>query len=202
MTRLPLHSRGPGLACLVLCLLARSLPGGIEDPKPAAPPAVPVDFVRDVRPILARNCYECHGEQKKEARLRLDRKARALAGGDSGPILEPGKADESLLIERVTSDDPMMVMPPKGERLTPNEVATLRAWIDQGASWPDGVDLSAAEIARAQHWAFRAPRRPDVPAVKDRAWVRNPIDTFVLAKLEAMGIAPSPEARRRESRRL
>src|SRR5690242_12754377 len=93
------------------------------------------DFARDIRPILARNCYECHGPEKRKGGLRLDRKAEAFAGGDSGAAIEPGKADDSELIARVTSDDPDEAMPPKGRRLSPRQVGLLRTWIDRGAPW-------------------------------------------------------------------
>jgi mono/diheme cytochrome c family protein len=154
-----------------------------------------VDFARDVRPILASSCYACHGPEKQKAGLRLDRKREALAGGDSGKVVVPGKPDESPLIERVTSDDPTTAMPPKGERLSPGQVNILRAWVDQGASWPDGLDGASGSAAKT-HWAFQPPTRPTPPAVKARAWVRNPIDAFVLARLESLGVAPSPEADR------
>jgi hypothetical protein len=152
-----------------------------------------VDFARDIRPILARNCCECHGPEKRKSGLRLDRKADALAGGDSGPVIAPGRSDESELISRVTDDDPTTAMPPKGRRLSRRQVELLRAWIDQGAPWPDGVDATPVAI---DHWAFRPPSRPTPPAVRRGDWVRTPIDTFVLAKLERLGVSPSPEADR------
>ena len=152
-----------------------------------------VDFARDIRPILARNCYECHGPQKQQSGLRLDRKADALAGGDSGPVIAPGQAGESELIARVTDDDPATAMPPKGRRLSPRQVERLRAWVDQGAPWPDGVDATPAV---GDHWAFRPPIRPTPPAVRRGDRVRNPIDHFVLARLDGLGVAPSPEVDR------
>ena len=152
-----------------------------------------VDFARDIRPILARNCYECHGPRKQQSGLRLDRKADALAGGDSGPAIARGKAGESELIARVTDDDPATAMPPKGRRLSPRQVERLRAWVDQGAPWPDGVD---AQPVAGDHWAFRPPVRPTPPAIRRGDWVRNPIDHFVLARLEGLGVSPSSEADR------
>lgn len=174
-----------GLASLVLGPPAFA---GSDDPKPV------VDFARDVRPILVKNCYSCHGPQKHKAGLRLDRKAEALAGGDSGAVIEPGNAVESPLIDRITSDDPTTAMPPKGDRLTPDQVALVRSWIEQGANWPDGIDSSTD--AAPTHWAFQPIKRVSSPQVKNSAWVRNPIDAFVLRKLESEGIAPSPEADR------
>jgi mono/diheme cytochrome c family protein len=172
---------------------------------PASSPKLPaaatkkIDFVRDIQPIFARSCYTCHGPEKQKSGLRLDRRQNALAGGDSGPAFEAGKSEESLLIEYVAGVDPDTVMPPKGqgERLTTDEVALLRAWIDQGAAWPGDADRSIASGAQAtKHWSFQPIRRPNPPAVHDRAWLRRPIDAFVLAKLEELGIAPSPEADR------
>jgi mono/diheme cytochrome c family protein len=164
-----------------------------DDPaqQPAKLPAAAdrkIDFARDIRPIFAHSCFACHGPEIHKNGLRLDRKQSALTGGDSGPAFEPGKSAESLLIEYVAGLDPDTVMPPKdkGERLTPEQVGLLRAWIDQGAPWPDA----------SEHWAFQPIKRPDLPPLKNGSWVRNPIDAFVLAKLEAMGLVPSPEADR------
>src|SRR4051794_6489947 len=113
----------------ILALIGLALPAA-DGPR--------VDYSRDVRPILARHCHACHGPEKQKAGLRLDRRDLALAGGDSGPAIEPGKADGSPLLERVRGDDPDTRMPPKGERLSSREIAVLRAWIDQGAPWPSG----------------------------------------------------------------
>lgn len=173
---------------------------GAEEEIGTLPPAssTAVDFDRDVRPILTENCLACHGPTKRQAGLRLDEKARAYAGGDSGPAFEPGKSAESLLIEYVAGLDDATVMPPEGDRLTPGEVGLLRAWIDQGASWPNGVTLAPASPAKpgGDHWAFRAPSRPDLPPVRGQDWVRNPIDAFILARLEANEVEPSPKADR------
>src|SRR5215211_1187850 len=100
-----------------------------------------VDFVKDIRPIFAENCYGCHGPTKQEAAFRLDHKATALRGGELGPAIVPGKSAESLLIQFVAGVKPDSVMPKKGERLTAQEVGLLRAWIDQGASWPDNASV-------------------------------------------------------------
>ena len=154
-----------------------------------------IDFARDIQPIFAERCYSCHGAEKQKSGLRLDRKTNALAGGDSGKILQPHKSAESLLIKYVSGLDPEKIMPPKGERLTTNQVALLRAWIDGGALWPDNLE-SGTRNERIQHWAFKAPQRSTPPKVKAARWVRNPIDAFVLAKLEREKIKPSPEADR------
>jgi hypothetical protein len=159
---------------------------------PAAAPPAQVDFVRDVRPILAARCYRCHGPTKQVAGLALNRKDRALEGGDSGPAVVPGNAAASRLVRYVAGLGPKGRMPPEGQGrpLTPAQVALLRAWVDQGAKWPDGADI----LAPSEHWAYRKPVRPPLPAVKDAAWPRNGLDYFVLARLERAGLRPAPQA--------
>ncbi len=139
------------------------------------------DYTRDVQPLLEKRCYMCHGPQQQMSGLRLDQQASAAR------VIEPGHAAQSRLIQMVSGTE-KKVMPPVGERLTTTQIAMLRAWIDAGAKWP------ASAAAPAVHWSFRKIQRPEVPAVRDRAWPRNAIDNFVLAKLDAEGIAPSPEA--------
>jgi hypothetical protein len=140
-----------------------------------------VDFRRDIRPILATHCYDCHADQKPKGDLRLTSRANALKGGKSEtPVFVPGKSAESDLIQRVTSHDKDEMMPPKGERLSTREIAALKQWIDAGAEWPENV----------KHWAYEAPQRPVVPAGK------NAVDHFVRAKLAEEGLTPSPEADR------
>lgn len=95
-----------------------------------------VDFAKDIQPLFAKYCVDCHGEKKKESGLRLDHRDEALNGGDSGPPWIEGKSAESLLIKYVGGLDPDVVMPPQGDRLTRTQIGLLRAWIDQGADWP------------------------------------------------------------------
>jgi hypothetical protein len=154
------------------------------------------DFEREVRPILARKCFACHGPALQKSHLRLDRRADMLRGGESGiPAIEPGKSAASLLIRYVSGADAKLVMPPAGPRLTVPEIAALRDWIDAGAVWPGSVEPVVAKAdPRLAHWAFHAPKRPAVPAVRDEAWVKNPIDAFVLSKLEAKGWRPAARA--------
>jgi len=154
------------------------------------------DFEREVRPILARKCFACHGPALQKSHLRLDRRADMLRGGESGiPAIEPGKSAASLLIRYVSGADAKLVMPPAGPRLTAPEIAALRDWIDAGAVWPGSVEpLAAKADPRLAHWAFHAPKRPAVPSVRDGAWVKNPIDAFVLSKLEAKGWRPAARA--------
>ncbi len=156
----------------------------------------PVDFVREVRPIFQEHCYECHGEKKQKSGLRLDIKAAALKGGDNhAPAIIAGKAKESPLIRLVTSKAADTRMPPKGEGLSAAEIATLSRWIEEGASWPEGVDLAKVEDPRA-HWSFQPVSRPAPPGTKNRRWPRNDLDRFILARLEQEGLKPAPEADR------
>jgi hypothetical protein len=156
-----------------------------------------VDFVRDVQPILTAHCTSCHGAAKKRSGLRLDNARAVRTGGDSGPAVVPGKSSESRLIQAVTGgNDDVKVMPPKGPRLEAREIARLRAWIDAGAAIPASETIARPDSARSKHWAFQPIRRPAEPAVKNASWCRNPIDRFILARLEKEGVAPAPEADR------
>lgn len=157
-----------------------------------------VDYTRDIRPILETRCYSCHGPKAKTHGLRLDRKTDALQGGDSGaPAIVPGNSAASPLYKYVAGLDKDTVMPKGGPRLDTAQIALLKSWIDEGAQWPeDAVAVEAKPRRGENHWAFRPRQRPAIPAVKNRTWVRNPIDAFVLAKLEAQGWKPSPVASR------
>jgi hypothetical protein len=157
--------------------------------------AAEVTFERDVLPVLKARCYECHDAKKQQSGYRLDVRATALRGGESGePAVVPGESDKSELIRRVTSDDDAARMPPEGDPLSAKEIEVLRAWIEGGAVWPDA--LAGEDPQKSKHWAFMSPQRPPLPRVKDESWPRNEIDRFVLAKLEAEGLSPSAEADR------
>lgn len=154
-----------------------------------------IDYVKDVRPILQASCVSCHGAEMQEGGLRLDVGERALEGGDSGRAITPKKLSASPLLARVLGDvDDYEQMPPDGEGrpLNSKEIGILRAWIEQGAVWPAGVD---ARIA-SEHWSLQPIERPQPPQVKRSEWVRNPIDAFILARLESEGVKPSPAADR------
>jgi hypothetical protein len=154
-----------------------------------------VDFARDVRPILAERCQRCHGPKKTESSLRLDSSAAVLRGGDHGPAVVPGASRKSLLIQVVTGKhDELPRMPPKGEPLSASEIEVLRAWIDQGARWPQ--DPAATGGPARKHWAFAPPEDPEIPQTQDAGWARNAADAFVLARLEKESLSPSPEADR------
>lgn len=157
---------------------------------PLATSAQQVDFARDVEPIFERSCSRCHGAAQQSGQLRLDSKESALKGGASGSVVKPGDPENSVLYQRVAGLGAEARMP-LGSELPDREIALLKRWIEQGAPWPDA--LSAAPAPK-QHWAFVAPVRPELPAVKNKSWVRNPIDRFVLAKLESEGLEPSPAA--------
>ncbi len=151
-----------------------------------------VDYLRDVTPILKKNCYHCHGAQVQTKGLRLDSREHTLRGGDSGrPLIVPGKSGESLLFQVLSASesDSLMRMPPSPSPLADGDIDLIRRWIDEGAHWPD-------EARTSLHWAFVKPVRPRLPQLEDRAWIRNPIDAFVLARLRAETLAPSAEAPR------
>jgi hypothetical protein len=149
--------------------------------------ARPVEFNRDIRPILSDNCFTCHGPDKarRKAGLRLDTEAGALADlGDTHAVV-PGQPERSELLRRITAVSEKERMPPPaaGPRLGAAQVELLRRWIEQGAKWQ-------------KHWALIPPQRPEPPEVARRFWPRNPLDAFVLARLERERLAPSPEADR------
>ena len=141
-------------------------------------------YNRDVRPILAENCFRCHGPDSaaRKADLRLDVREVAIQVG----AFEPGKADSSELVRRIFSSDTDEVMPPPAahKQLTAAQKETLKRWIAAGAEYQP-------------HWSLIPPRRVDPPAVKNEAWVKTPIDRFILAKLESLGLSPAAEADRR-----
>ncbi|MFO0952396.1 MAG: PSD1 and planctomycete cytochrome C domain-containing protein [Isosphaeraceae bacterium] len=147
-----------------------------------------LDFARDVRPILSDKCFTCHGPDptQRKAGLRLDTPEGAFKPAKSGGVaVVPGKPDESELYQRITSAGADEHMPPakSGKSLTPAEVARLKLWIEQGAPFQ-------------RHWAFVPPARPTLPKVSDPAWIKSPVDAFVLARLDREGLKPSPEADR------
>ncbi|MBL8191577.1 MAG: DUF1549 domain-containing protein, partial [Acidobacteria bacterium] len=161
--------------------------GGVSADGSPQSKAGSVDFNREIRPILSDNCFACHGpdDATRKAKLRLDTKDGAFA---KPGVIVAGNAAESRLVKRIITKDPNAVMPPaaSGHKLTDKQIELVKRWIDEGAHWNE-------------HWAFIAPKRPEVPAVTNKAWVKNPpnpIDAFVLARLEKEGLKPSPEADR------
>ena len=175
------------LSAAVAALAARAAVDASKLP-PAA--TQKVDFVRDIQPLFESRCYQCHGPKRTENGLRLDDRDSALKGGERGSILTPGKSAESLIVHAVShARDDMPAMPKKGDPLTAEQIGLLRAWIDQGADWP------VAKKEAKTHWAFVAPVRPALPKIQNSKFkIRNPIDAFILARLEKEGLEQSPEA--------
>lgn len=160
----------------------------------AASNAAEIDYATQVKPLLAKHCGECHGPKKSEAELRLDVRSKAFGKGESGhQVIKPGDGAGSELIARITSADASTRMPPEKDPLSADEIAILKQWIDGGAKWPD--ELAGETLANAkEHWAFKTPVRPEVPAVSDAAWSQTAIDRFILARLDKEGMTPSPLA--------
>jgi len=193
---------------------------------PAAQPAQ-VDYARDIYPILEQTCFECHGPKKGRGQLRLHTRALTMKGGVSGPVIVPGKSADSLLVQRllgpagtVPQEDQM---PLERDPLPPQQLALIRAWIDQGARWSDpsaapapttttaatgapaapaqggatagpSAAPNAADSEPAPHWAYVKPIKPPVPDVSQPQWAKNPIDRFILARLDREQLTPAPPA--------
>jgi Protein of unknown function (DUF1553)/Protein of unknown function (DUF1549)/Concanavalin A-like lectin/glucanases superfamily/Planctomycete cytochrome C len=150
---------------------------------PSSPPEKPVDFNRDIRPILSDACFTCHGpeEDSRRGNLRLDTKDDVFADRGGYRLIVPGDSAASRLYQRLSSKQRPMPPASSGRALTAKQIERFHEWIDQGAKWQS-------------HWAFDPPKRPALPEVKDRSWPANPIDYFILARLEAEGLKPSAEA--------
>jgi hypothetical protein len=150
--------------------------------------AEPVDFNRDIRPILSDNCFECHGPdaEQRQAELRLDTRDGLFRKTDEHSSVVPGDLAKSELFRRITSSEPDERMPPddSGRKLTAEQVSAIKKWIESGAEWQ-------------QHWSFVTPTRPKLPSVSNARWVKNPIDSFVLARLDREGLKPSEAADKR-----
>jgi hypothetical protein len=152
-----------------------------------------VDFVRDVRPIFVKHCYGCHSEETPKSGLRLDIKSEAFRGGDAyGPSIVANQVDASPIVELVSATDDSR-MPPEGDGLLPEEISTLRLWIEQGASWPAGVD-TAKLVDRKDHWSFKPIQQQPAPSPRDEGWARNDIDRFILTRLQQEELEPAHEA--------
>ncbi len=166
----------------ILLAVVLVLVGLLSSAQPIVSAQKPIDFNREIRPILSDNCFSCHGpdDQQRMAKLRFDTKEGAFS--KTGVIIA-GDAANSRLMKRITSTNPSVIMPPpeSGHKLTPQQIDTFKRWIEEGANWNE-------------HWAFTAPRKIALPEVINSAWVRNPIDNFILARLEKENLKPSPEA--------
>jgi hypothetical protein len=181
-----------------ILLLAVAIPLQAEDSdkgkvsvQPKLAESLPkVDYLTDIKPLLASRCFACHGALQKKAGLRLDTVELMRKGGDGGDILD---REAPLLVDRLVSTDPEERMPPEGEAapLSAEQIGKIRAWIEAGAPAPDS---ETPEANPRDHWAFRSVVRPEVPSVRDPAWVKTPIDAFILAKLETKNLKPAPAA--------
>jgi mono/diheme cytochrome c family protein len=168
-------------------------------------------FEAKIRPVLADNCFECHGAEKHKGGLRLDIRAAMLKGGDTGPAIKPGKPGESPLIEAIRYEGEVQ-MPPK-KKLKSEEIAALTDWVKQGAYWPEprpgvggssitnssspvtgGIGVAGAATHGQSFWSFQPVSNPAPPPVKNGAWSHSAIDRFILAKLEDKGLTPAPDA--------
>jgi hypothetical protein len=197
-------------AAVALGVLAHVAAAAEPDrPAPASPEAVQF-FEAKIRPLLADNCYKCHGP-KQRGGLRLDNRADALAGGDNGKDIIPGDTENSLLLQAIAQTNPDLkpMPPPPNAKLSALQIADLTQWVKMGAPWPgqEKTIASSSTIRRGKfeitekdraHWAFQPVKRPAAPAVKDAGWVANPIDAFILSKLEAKGLQPNAPASKRE----
>jgi len=177
--------------CILLAAIFASPPGAfarssIEDGEA---------FEKEIRPLLIENCIKCHGAEKQKAGLRVDSRKALLEGGESGPALVPGHADKSLLISAIRQAGELRMPPDR--KLRNDQIKGLERWIEAGAPWPTDLAAGRNDNARRLHWAFQPVGAPSPPKVRQPDWCRTPIDTFILARLEAAGLEPSPPADRR-----
>jgi len=194
------------LAALPAAAFLFALAGAVAADKPAAPekrfpPEQVAFFEKEVRPILRANCFKCHGEGKVRGGLRLTSREAVLKGGDLGPAASLDNPETSRLLQAINWKDGLE-MPPKG-KLPQKQIDVLTRWVKAGLPWaPGGGSIAqgggseggkVTDAAR-RYWAYQRVKRPPVPAVKNAAWVRNPIDAFLLAKMEARGLSPNPPA--------
>ena len=159
-------------------------------------------FERHIRPLLVESCYSCHSAQAEKGikgGLVLDTRDGLLKGGDTGPAIVVGDPEKSLLIKAVRYHDENLQMPPKGKKLSDPQIDALVAWVKMGAPDPRTGQSAAKDPKReaAKHWAFQPVKEPAVPPVRSKKLVQNPIDSFLLSKLEAKGLSLSPRADRR-----
>src|SRR5687768_15310742 len=154
----------------------------------------PVDYLRDIKPLLRDRCYACHGALKQKAALRLDTGAAIRRGSEDGPVVRPETAAESPLLLRLASADPDERMPPDGDALKPEEISQFRRWIEAGATSP--LD-EKPEPDPADHWAFKVPVRPTLPTPRGNGpSAPNPIDAFIIGEQGKHGLKPAPPARK------
>src|SRR5688500_10286239 len=190
-----------GFVLFGIGLHAAEMPVGHPTPAKPISAADLKFFETKVRPVLVDNCYKCHSKEadKVKGGFMIDTREAILHGGNSGPAIVPGKPDESMLIQAIRYKDEDLQMPPKGEKLSDQQIADLTEWVRRGAPDPRTIQTVGSSGAKyggvgKQHWAFQPVKKPAVPAVRDTAWVKNPVDNFVLAKLEANDMKPNAPA--------
>jgi cytochrome c553 len=195
---------------VLLASLIRPLMVGVAVGAPATMPAEKnhdLFFEARVRPLLIDNCLKCHGAEKQKGGLRLDSHAGLLKGGKKGLVFDPAKPESSRLMTAVSYKDPDLQMPPD-DQLSDEQVRVLNEWMAMGAPWPQSTPIIRGTASHSKHriitdadkqfWSFQPVKNPPMPAVKAGDWCRNEVDRFVLAKLEAEGLAPGPQASRDE----
>lgn len=155
-----------------------------------------INFEKQIRPLLKQHCYDCHSQGGEESGLRLDYGANILKGGDRGPAVIPGKSIESPLFLSLSGQGNIPQMPHDLPALKQVEIALIQKWIDQGAKIPEAEQTLKVTQKTSDHWAFHTIKQPKLPVVKQQKWVRNPIDRFILSRLEQKQLKPSQEAER------
>src|SRR5437016_29509 len=184
----PIDSAGRLYATILLSFLLLAYCSRPAQAQPVTATSPKIDFNREIRPILTENCFKCHGPDPgaRKAGLRFDVRAEALKPVKSGAVpIVPGAPEKSAMVARITASDSQKRMPPAqtGKKLSSTQIESLRHWIAAGAAY-------------APHWSYVKPVRPALPDVKNKAWPRNPVDQFILARLEREGLKPSPPADR------
>ena len=189
--------------CAIVGLWPILVSGPAHAAEPAPSSAALELFEKKVQPILAETCYKCHSHDADKIRggLLLDSSEAALKGGDNGPALVRGKPDDSLLIKAIRYADPDLQMPPKGKKLSDDQISTLTEWVRLGAPRPaspttDRLHRRRSTAEDKDWWAFQPVRKPVVPDIGNSRRAANPVDRFILARLDAEGLKPSPEAER------
>lgn len=185
---------------LALMTLISCVPLRAADAGPKFSPEQEKFFEARIRPVLVESCYECHSAKKQQYRLRVDSRQSLLEGSDSGSVLVPGNLGESRLWDVLQHDPDDTQMPPDG-KLPDSTLADIKKWIEMGAPWPASQSPGGTDVAQAaddwrRHWAYQPIARPSPPAIEQQDWPASDIDRFILAKLEAAGMMPSPEADR------
>jgi len=187
------------LSLTAIWLAAALTANGGQRARPAPSPQADF-FERRVRPMLSEHCFSCHGPKRQKSGLRVDSRQALLTGGDLGPAIVPGDPESSRLLQAVRHQGDIK-MPAKGNKLPPEVIADLAAWIKIGAPWPEEKTAAGPPAGTAQawkrHWAFQPLHKPALPAIKDASWPLGAVDRFILARLERKGLKPSPPADRR-----